>query len=113
MKDYYDFESKERIRINLYLESIFKYGYITLCYLLSQYEKDEEYRECELILHALQHHQLCYSHKHPTKYNDEAKAELRKELQEFGFSGDTIIQNIPIYAAEIKKHVRYYTENLK
>ena len=108
MKDYFDFEPAERMRINMYLESIFKYGFITLCYLISQYEEEEEYRECELVLHAMSHHKSCYSHDMPTKYNKEAIQALKDELVKFQLEGTTIINNLPVYAGEIRSKIAHY-----
>jgi len=93
------------IRRNRYLEALYRYGFMTLVYLIDEYEKDQNYEECEIIFSAIMQHNKYLNHNHPTKYNDEAKEYFKKAFAEFGLTGDVAVKNLLYYAEETKKMV--------
>lgn len=89
-------ETNERIKY--YRESCYKYGFLTLCYLIDRYARQEKYQECSLVLQALRE----IDSSLPTKWDIESIAYFRKEIKKItGKDGTHAIMNLPDYADEI------------
>lgn len=88
-----------------YRKALFAYGFLTLLYLLNEFEQEENFEECEAILTVLTWCNSKFNTEIPTKGGKEAIAYFRKEMKERGLKGDTIISNIPFYAKEVKSDI--------
>lgn len=90
----------------LYRRSAFKYGVITLCYLIDIYSKEENYEECQIILDVINSLSEKYEMWIPKKFDDQAKLWLKVKLKKItGTNGETIIHNLPFYAGMIKSEI--------
>lgn len=63
-------EHLKTILINRYIGSMYRYGVMTLLYMLKQYEKQEAYNECYLIKAAIDQHNNIIKDQLPTHYED-------------------------------------------
>ena len=95
-------------RTALYIKCIYSYGIIPLLKVLEEYEKVENYEECELIYEAVttvnsydERHELL-----PTRYTPESIDWLKMNFSKFGFEGDIAISRIPYYMDKIKGEVK-------
>jgi hypothetical protein len=95
----------DTIKKNRYLEALYSYGFYTLCYMITQYEKEENYEECKLILSALNDHNLYMKDNVPTKFDNNAIEYFRKVCYKQNISGTIYTNNLPFYIEEIKKLV--------
>ena len=86
-----------------YRKALYSYGFITLCYLIDQYECEENFEECQIILDAIKEHNLKMSDSLPTKYDETAKEYFSKVIKTFNLSGSYILNNIEGYIYDIKK----------
>ncbi len=89
-----------------YVTSAFFYGFIVLCYLITEYEKAEDYEECGIIIEAINDYNEAHNMDIPTYFNDEAKEYFIKLFNHNNMSGETAIKNLPAYAEEVKKLVK-------
>lgn len=92
-------------KINFYVSMCYKYGVITLCYLIEEYSSQENYEECNMIYKAIKKIDNNFNVNLPTTYDDKSFIWLKKELLIINpnFNVDIYIRNTPYYADEIKK----------
>lgn len=105
------FYVKRLLKEQRYINALFKYGVVPLLVLLDEYESENDFEECSRIFNV-----ISYCNKHlkstedyeelPTKYSSDALAQLKKQFNLFGMTGDTAINNIPYYVEEIKQMVK-------
>lgn len=99
--------------MNRYKECLFRYGFITLCYLIDKYENEENYEECQVIYDAIEyvskHSGRKMSTKLPTKLDANCMRQFKDAFYSMGLTGDTTLKNLPHYANEVEKYV-FYTE---
>lgn len=88
-----------------YLQGLFGYGFITLCYLIEKYEAEGNYEECQIILDAIQEVNSIRKLDLPTKYDDKAWQYFLDAMGEFGLSGKITASNIPYYAELIERDI--------
>lgn len=94
--------TKEKI----YSQAIWRYGFITLLYIINEHEKNENFEECAIIFNIINNHTERFEMVGcPKYYNDEAVDWLRAEFWKLGHSGDVAIHNIPSYAQDIKDEI--------
>lgn len=89
--------------MNRYLGALYRYGFITLCYLIQEYEKEENYEECAIILSALNKHNDILKDSLPTRMNDDCIKYWKDSFMEFGLSGT--FGNVKYYAEETKRMI--------
>ena len=88
---------------NKYKKALYLYGFYTLCHLIDQFEQEEQFEECKLILEALNEHNSQFNFNLPTKYDSKAKEYFHKISQEIGIKGNMYEQNLDYYASSIRK----------
>ncbi len=94
---------------NPYRRMCFKYGVLTLCYLLDEYTREENYEECRIIYDAIVSIKKTFNIELPTTYSEaESRLWLLSTLNE---ANDTlainmIIRNIPSNAEKLKKDIK-------
>lgn len=101
---------RKEIKENRYVQALFAYGIIPLTLLLEEYEREQNFEECEIIYNA-----ICYVNKYtevidneelPTKYSPNLIQTVKSNFNKFGFKGEIAINNTPYYIEEIKKMVK-------
>jgi len=97
------------IRKNNYTRALFQYGVVPLTLLLEEYEKDNNFEECqiiyEVILNVNKHFFQETEEVLPTKYSKAAVKNWKKEFNKYGFTGEIAESNIPFYIEEIREMV--------
>ena len=83
-----------------YEDCIIKYGVISVCYLLKEYEKIEKYEECHIILSAIQDHNSITSQNLPTTYEG-----CMKLLESYDSEYEFMLKEVPDDVIEIRKYV--------
>lgn len=85
-----------------YDDCIVKYGIISVCKLLQEYERSEKYEECQLILLAIRGHNASTKQNLPTTYS--GCIELLKsqfEYAEYGYMLSEVSDDVN----EIKRYI--------
>lgn len=96
-------------REKTYREYCFKYGVLTLCYLMKEYESIQEYEECQIILNAINKLSEKFDMYLPTIFDDKAKRWLDIQLITMTeTNGVTLVGNIPYYAEQIMNEFPIY-----
>jgi len=94
-------------RTEQYVRACFSYGVITLCYMIEEYAKEENFEECQIILDAINIISKMIGEEVPTHFDDKAKRWLRLQLIPFTETdGSVIINNLPLYAEHIKNKLK-------
>jgi hypothetical protein len=95
-------------KINFYVSMCYKYGVITLCYLIEEYSNEENYEECNIIYKAIKKIDNNFNLNLPTTFDDNSFKWLKKELLSINpnFNFDTYIDSTPHYANQIKKEIK-------
>ena len=95
-------------KVAKYESSIIKFGGYALLYLLEEYEKEERFEECNLIVIAINsfNRHFQYMEQLPTKFSMVQSSDIRKAFSHFGLGGFDYMQRIKQYADEIKVYVR-------
>jgi transcription elongation factor GreA-like protein len=90
-----------------YHEALYKYGILTLCYLIREYEETQNFEECAVILEAIREHNEVMKDDIPTKY-EECLQYLRTNIRtEYGaMLTEEKIQQIPGYALLVKRMMK-------
>jgi hypothetical protein len=102
-----DFTPLERMRITKYQESIFKFGVLAIAYLITEYEEQENYRECEVLLFSLLQHNKAFNQDTPTRIDENSIEWAKKEFWNVSkTNGSSAIFNTPEYAQSIKDLVK-------
>jgi hypothetical protein len=87
-----------------YKQLCYKYGVITLCFLIDEYAKQEEYEECQIILNAINQLSEKWGEIYPTTYDDYSKRWFERNIRKItGTDGYFIIDNMPYYIEQVKK----------
>lgn len=96
-------------KTKIYRSMCFKYGVITLCYLIEQYSEEENYEECQIILDAILQLSDKFNMKLPTKFDKNAFKWLKYELASINPNSDVdfYIETTPYYANKIKKEIDF------
>lgn len=85
-------------RVKYYMKACYKYGFLTLCYLIDRYARQEKYEECSFVLQALREIDASL----PSQWNTDSIAYFRTEIKKItGKDGTYTIMNLPDYADEI------------
>lgn len=95
-------ESIATIKRNRYLQALYQFGVFTLCYMITQYEQEEKYEECEIILSAIKEHQATIKEEMPTRFDKETKDYLLGVMEVFNLKPETTLNNLPHYAMETR-----------
>jgi len=107
-------KEKVKTKKDVYKSGIFKWGFITLLYLLEEYKQAQNFEECGIILSALREHYKEHNLEYlPTEYNDFAKDESQAAFWEKGFSGEIAKKNIPYYAMDLKEEIIFFEKKNK
>lgn len=98
------------IKQQRYISALYCYGIIPLTLLLQEYEKEENFEECNIILEAIKFVNK-YTEPHmeeqlPTKYSRDLIDKMKSEFNKFGFKGDVALGNTEYYIREIKKKLK-------
>lgn len=102
-----NFTPLERMRINRYQESIFKFGVLAIAYLITENEEQENYRECEVLLYALSEHNKVFKQSTPTRIDESSIEWAKKEFWNVcKTNGSSAIFNVPEYAESIREYVK-------
>lgn len=91
---------------SIYRQCCYKYGFITLCYLIEEYTQEENYEECQIVydvLHKLNAETESYL---PTKFDEDAVSYFKRAIKEANLSGDLIFNNLHHYTNEIKNMIK-------
>ncbi len=97
----------ENIKIKAYKNACLAYGFITLLFLIDEYEKNEYFEECAIIKQALQEMNSEFNLNIPFIYNKEAIQKFRREMYKItGTNGDIALDNLKFYAMCVEKDVK-------
>jgi len=91
-------------KVSIYEYCINKYGFIATCKLLKEYEDDEQYEECSIILEAMLLFNRNNKENIPTSY--EGCLEMLKEKYEYS-EYKSFLQDISEDVKLIKLSVQY------
>lgn len=98
---------QKKIKENRYVQAIFAYGVVPVLLLLEEYEDNQNFEECQIILDAIQFINTNLEvEKLPLKYDATTLSKLREWFSLYGFSGDSAIENMPYYMSKIKEMVK-------
>ncbi|WP_026464409.1 hypothetical protein [Adhaeribacter aquaticus] len=101
------YNPEQSIRINLYSSSLLQYGYVTLYYLINQYQQEGNYEECKLILAVLQKYNQYQYFNLATDFDESAKESLKTSFSNLSANSDAALNNVPLYAEEVKKAIQF------
>lgn len=95
-------------KIELYKESLFSHGIISLCYILSEYEKEEDYEECKILLEVIEGIKKKYDINIPSLYNEVSLKWSKSEMSKLIGKdvSDSFENMIPVYAGEIRDKIK-------
>jgi hypothetical protein len=91
-------------RVKFYTSACFKYGFLTLLYLLKEFESEERYQDCDAILKALKQLNSRHNLDIPTTGNKEAIAYFKQACNELNVHTGTL-ENVPYYAQIVKEEM--------
>jgi len=91
---------------NIYKNSINKYGFLPLLFLLSEYEIQEKYTECNTILKILCEHSEKYNLNFSYKFNNNSIEDYKQQFWKLGLSGEIATKNLLSYVDDIKKELK-------
>jgi hypothetical protein len=98
---------QKKIKENRYIQAIFAYGVVPVLLLLEEYEDNENFEECQIILESITFiNTNLEGEKLPLKYDATTLSKLREWFSLYGFSGDSAIENMPYYMKKIKDLVK-------
>ena len=92
-----------------YKTLMFKYGILTVIFIIEYLEQEEYYEECAIIMKAMQENSKYLSFKFPTKYSEETMKTVIETYKNFGLTGrnaeinsrEYSLKLIPIILSEI------------
>ncbi len=90
-----------------YLQALYRYGFYTLCYMIQEYEKEENYEECQIIMDAIREHNKELNDNLPSKFDENCTKIFKDAIRKAGFTGDIALGNVEVYAEEVKKMVDF------
>ena len=92
----------------IYRTLCFKYGVLTLCYLITEYAKEENYEEAQIILNAINSLNKDFDGDFPTVFNDKAVAWYYEKISKCLDKRPSYVtvDNLPHYAKELKSEVK-------
>lgn len=90
-----------------YLQALYQYGFYTLCYMIQEYEKEENYEECQIIMDAIRKHNEELNDNLPSKFDGNCSKIFKKAFKDAGFTGDIALGNVEVYAEKVKKMVNF------
>lgn len=88
------------VRKKTYEDGLLSYGIMTLCYLMREFEKQENYEECQIIYEVISESNRDLNLNLPTKYED-CVPYLEKEVDKRHFTH--LVKNVPEYARELRR----------
>lgn len=95
--------AKKRSR---YKRSLMDYGFITLCYLIWQYEQEEDYEECAMIKSIIDEANTEFNMNMPTRLGKKAVDYWKNEWkQKTGKSAELDEDTIQRFARDVKTYV--------
>lgn len=97
-----------------YSKSLYLYGFITLCYLIDKYEKEQKFEECEIIYKVIKDNNKSKKLDLPTKYNKQAIKYFADALiDHFGIITHYTISNLKFYVTEVESLVKSEIKKIK
>lgn len=90
------------INRNLVLQYMPEYGFLPFLYLLEEYEKSEQYENCQVIFEVLNEMSQYWGLMLPTRLNDYAIEYYFKAMKESKQEGRIAFSYMPQYVEEIK-----------
>ena len=84
-----------------YKSLMFKYGILTVIFILEYLEKEEYYEECATIMSAIKENSKYLNFKFPTKYSEETMKTVIETYKNFGLTGRNAEINSREYSLEI------------
>ncbi len=97
---------EQEIRIKLYSSSLLQYGFITLHYLINQYQQEENYEECKLLLAVLQQYNQLHAFNLENDFNENTEAFFKSNSDYLNYKQGSLNNNVPLYAEEVKKAIQ-------
>lgn len=98
-------DNKYIVKTALCHKLIYRYGIITILYLLLYFEKEELYEDCQIIYEAIKFHNLHLNIDLPTNIKDiqNIKDYVSDIFEELGLNSDSYWHNINYYLEDCKK----------
>ena len=97
-------EITEIIEEQYYINAINRYGIVPVLLLLEEYERENRFEECVLILKAIEYLNFL-GEDFPKRYSRELLFELKHTFYLYGFLGNTAEDLIPYYKQQIEKGI--------
>lgn len=91
---------------NQYTECLYQYGYYSLLCLMDEYEQNEMYEECSVIIDVIREHNELMNDNLPTRKDDMSR--VFQKFRELGLTGRTYQKNLQMYIEIIKGRVEKY-----
>lgn len=107
------FTPLEQMRIQKYEYAQYKFGFLTLLFILDKYEKEEKYRECFLVWYVLDKHNRVLNDNLPTRLSEDAEEDYYVEFWRLGYGGEVARANMPSYINEVLQSVENLFEKMK
>jgi hypothetical protein len=85
-----------------YLQALYQFGIFTLCFMISEYELEENYEECQIILSVIHHHQATIDEEMPTRFDSETRKYLIDTIKTFNLNQNNVFNNLHRFAKETK-----------
>ena len=93
------------------LESQFMYyGFLPFVYLIREFEQEERYEDCKLIVEIIKDKSEKFDVHLPTKYDKESIDLFFTEFQNSKNKGEIAFKNIPFYADKIRCSIAGFNE---
>jgi hypothetical protein len=88
----------------VYEDALYKYGVMTLCYLIKEFEKKERYEDCQMMVEVIRDHNLAMFDSLPTRYED-CEPYMNKALGESDIYGK-LLREAPEFAREVMRALK-------
>ena len=99
-----------------YRKIMYRYGLLTLLFLLDYYEEDEDYHQCHEIYTCIRREEAYLGTELGTRYTDEVLKNVKASYKKAGMTGIHAVENSMLYATllrdQFRKHKTYKLESI-
>lgn len=99
-----------------YRKIMYRYGLLTLLFLLDYYEEDEDYHQCHEIYTCIRREEAYLGTALGTCYTDEVLKNVKASYKKAGMTGIHAVENSMLYATllrdQFRKHKTYKLESI-
>ena len=96
--------------VKQYEQYIPLYGILSVLFILSMFEQDENFEECQKIMTAIKNVESLVNIKLPHVLNEEAITDVKRSYRELKLNEDNVVTNTVINAKKLYEEINYDTK---